>query len=219
MNKKQRTHTIKILGLLFIVLWMASTHAQSEKPIIIIDPGHGGRDSGATGTNGIKEKDVVLEIALECARLNKDLLGDPLELYLTRYGDTLISLRDRGRLAKSLKADAFVSIHCNHAPNPRAQGFEIFLHRNNDQRTAPGIQARRLADSLGVHLHGRLGIKSRGIKWANFQVLRETHETLPAILLETGFISNETEAEHSNKRESRTAIALAILQSIINTAL
>ena len=189
----------------------------AQKPKIVIDPGHGGRDSGALGTNGILEKEVVLEIALECIRLNKSLLNDPLEIYLTRYKDTLISLQDRGRLAKSLKADAFVSIHCNQAPNPRAQGFEIFLHQKNNVHTAPGILAYALADSLGGQLQRNLGIKTRGIKWADFQVLRDIHGQIPAILFETGFISNETEAEYSNKRESKTAIALAILQSLIKT--
>src|SRR5690606_7599593 len=109
--------SILLVLLLFLNLGMA------QKPKIIIAPGHGGRDSGAQGTNGILEKEVVLEIALECLRLNKSLMQDSLEIYLTRYTDTLIALGDRGRLAKSLKADAFVSIHCNQAPDPRAQGF------------------------------------------------------------------------------------------------
>jgi len=203
--------SILFILLLFLNLGMA------QKPKIIIDPGHGGRDSGAQGTNGILEKEVVLEIALECLRLNKSLMQDSLEIYLTRYTDTLIALGDRGKLAKILKADAFVSLHCNQADNARAQGFEIFLHGKNNVHTAPGLQAHGLADALGGQIQKHLGIKHRGIKKADFQVLRDTHGELPAILFEIGFISNETEAEYSNKRESKTALALAILQSLIKT--
>jgi len=201
--------------IIIIMILLAPGKGGAQRPRVVLDPGHGGRDSGAVGPLGIREKDVALDIALECLRLNRDLFADSLELYLTRYGDTLISLRDRGRLAKGLRADALVSIHCNQAPDPRAQGFEIFLHRKNDPRTAPGILALGLADSLGSHLQGRLGIKARGIKWADFQVLRDTHGQLPAILLETGFLSNGTEAEYSSRATGKTALALALVESLI----
>lgn len=202
---------------IILALGLSLTLGAAQKPKILLDPGHGGRDSGALGHNGILEKEVVMEIALECLRLNHDLMKNSLEIYLTRYTDTLISLRDRGRLAKSLGADAFVSIHGNHAPNPGAQGFEIFLHRDEQTGTAPGIQAHGLADSLGRRLEEHLGIKARGIKRANFQVLRDTHGEIPAILLETGFFSNAVEAAYANRPESKTAIALAILQSLVKT--
>ncbi|HAI41082.1 MAG TPA: N-acetylmuramoyl-L-alanine amidase, partial [Maribacter sp.] len=76
-----------------------------------------GKDAGAIGINGIQEKDVVLSIANAILKLNNDL-EKPLDIYLTRYKDTLISLSDRTKLAKALKADLFVSLHCNHSDNP-----------------------------------------------------------------------------------------------------
>jgi N-acetylmuramoyl-L-alanine amidase len=87
--------------------------------------GHGGKDNGAIGINGIMKKDVVLQLANEILRLNKG--QNNLEVYLTRYSDSLISLTDRTRLAKALKADIFISLHCNHAKNPGATGTEVYV--------------------------------------------------------------------------------------------
>ena len=92
------------------------TSKSSTQKRIVIDVGHGGKDSGAIGINKIQEKDIVLDIANAILKLNNEL-DNPLDIYLTRYRDTLISLSDRTKLAKSLKADLFVSLHCNHSDN------------------------------------------------------------------------------------------------------
>jgi len=199
-------------SIILIPLLLSLSMAMAQKPIVVIDPGHGGVDSGAVGTNGILEKEVVMGIATECLRLNHTLFQDSLEIYLTRYKDTLISLGDRSRLAKILMADAFVSIHCNQAPNDKAQGFEVFVA---DGPVDP--RSQKLAAAITDRFGTSLGIVDRGLKRANFQVLRETHGHFPSLLLETGFISNSIEAEHTRKTESRTAIALAILQSLTKT--
>lgn len=195
----------------FVLLFYTST-VLAQKPIVVIDPGHGGPDSGAVGTNGILEKEVVLEIAKQCLLLNRRLFQDSLEIYLTRYTDTLVSLGDQTRLTKALRADVFVSIHCNQAPNHKAQGFEIFLFNKEMDN-----ESTEVAHSLANHIQSRLGIQDRGIKTGNFHVLRETQGHCPSILLETGFISNALEAHHIQKPESRTAIALALLHSLIKT--
>jgi N-acetylmuramoyl-L-alanine amidase len=100
-----------------------------NRPIVILDPGHGGVDSGAIGRNGIKEKDVVLEVALEVIRLNDILFNKKLDIYLTRYTDTLISLGHRTKLARALRPDFFVSIHCNQATRKTAQGIEVYVQQ------------------------------------------------------------------------------------------
>ncbi len=200
------------LYLCTLVMFVCCSTAMAQKPIVVIDPGHGGPDSGAIGTNGILEKDVVLEIAKQCLLLNQGLFQDSLEIYLTRYTDTLVSLGDRARLAKALRADVFVSIHCNQAPNKKAQGFEIFLfHGQVNPKTT------LMATYLGDQLQHRLGIYDRGIKYANFQVLRDNHGHCPSLLLETGFISNAVEAEYTERTENQCAIALAIIESLIKT--
>ena len=118
----------------YVLVWILFSGLQpmfgqerNQKPIVIIDPGHGGSDTGAIGINGIKEKEVVMNIAKEVVRLNRALFNDSLEIYLTRYSDTLISLGDRTKLAKALKADVFVSIHCNQAVRKAAQGIEVYV--------------------------------------------------------------------------------------------
>ncbi|SHI54029.1 N-acetylmuramoyl-L-alanine amidase [Arenibacter nanhaiticus] len=95
--------------------WSFAIGQEKNGPIIILDPGHGGLDYGAVGVNGVREKDIVLAVGKEVLRLNKELYGNQLNIYLTRYSDTLIWLGHRAKLAKALRANLFVSIHCNQA--------------------------------------------------------------------------------------------------------
>ncbi|WP_394973150.1 N-acetylmuramoyl-L-alanine amidase [uncultured Croceitalea sp.] len=178
-----------------------------HKPIVILDPGHGGKDSGAIGINGLKEKEAVFNIAREVIRLNRQLFNDTLEVYLTRYSDTLISLRDRTKLAKALKADVFVSIHCNQAVRKEAQGVEIYINPQEKQSAA-------LAELFAKGLNENLGFKNRGVKYENFQVLRGTNYCT-SVLLELGFLSNLEEANHNAKKTSETAYAFLIIETIL----
>jgi N-acetylmuramoyl-L-alanine amidase len=208
----------------FYLLWFVLSSlgnpvfAQQEhtKQLILIDPGHGGMDSGAIGSNGINEKDIVLKVAKEVVRLNKELYRDTFEIYLSRYTDTFISLGNRTKLAKILNVDVFVSIHCNQAPNNSAQGIEIFVQLAPEEPHGKvSRRAERLAKAMALGLNTNLGFKSRGMKQANFQVLRDTQELCPAVLLELGFLSNEVEAKHNTKQTSLTAYALVILETLI----
>lgn len=189
---------------------------EKKAPIIILDLGHGGVDSGAVGVNGIREKDVVLAVGKEVLRLNKELYGNQLNIYLTRYSDTLISLGHRAKLAKALRANLFVSIHCNQAPRKKAQGIEVFIqYPHIKMDTKHLLLSENLASSILLEFDNSLGFKIRGRKYANFQVLRDTQFTCPAVLLELGFLSNSEEAIHSMKKSSISGYAMAILQSLI----
>lgn len=179
---------------------------KNHKPIVVIDPGHGGSDTGAIGVNGLKEKEVVLNIAMEVLRLNKQLFNDRLKIYATRYTDTLISLSDRTRLVKALKADVFVSIHCNQAIRKAAQGVEVYVKQGEPQ-------SDYLAELFATGLNSKLGFINRGVKHANFQVLRETTDC-QAVLLELGFLSNWEEEAHNHKESSISAYALLILETL-----
>lgn len=181
---------------------------RNNKATVLLDPGHGGSDSGAVGINGINEKDVALKVAKETIRLNRELYNGSLDIYLTRYTDTLISLGHRTKLAKTLKVDVFISIHCNQARRKAAQGIEVYINQDNEQ-------SAQLAQKLATGFNKKLGFKNRGVKQANFQVLRETSGFCPSVLLELGFLSNREEARHNTKRASMTAYALLILQTLI----
>ena len=184
---------------------------QENKPIIVIDPGHGGKDPGAMTLKGIKEKDIVLAIASKMVVLNDTLFDNPLRLFLTRYTDTLIALRDRTLLAKTLKADIFISIHCNQAINTTAAGTDVFIYPKSEAQASASTY---LGFTIQKGLVDILGIKKRELKYGNFQVLRES-DSKAAILLELGFLTQSDEAIYLSNEESQSAIALVILQSII----
>ena len=202
---------------LFCLVFLNLTYAQNGKdqvrnPIVVIDPGHGGKDAGASTRNGIKEKDIALGIASKIVVLNSKLIENPLLLFLTRYTDTLISLSDRTELSKKLKADIFISIHCNQAINRTASGTEVFIHPKSEVQASASAY---LGFTIQKGLADILGIKKRGLKYGNFQVLRNSSSGSASILLELGFLSQTDEAIYLYKEESQSAVALVILQSII----
>lgn len=209
--------TMRSILLLFLILFSQKIVCQtddfsSRKPIAVIDPGHGGSDSGAVSRNGIMEKDIVLSIALKMDSINRYFYNDKLDLYLTRYRDTLISLRDRTRLAKELKADVFISLHCNKAINRTAAGTEVYIHPKSEVQASASAY---LGFPIQKGFADLLGIKNRGLKYGNFQVLRDSQKSSATILLELGFLSQTDEAIYLSKEDSQYAIALVILQSIL----
>ena len=198
----------------FVILMLHFCVVFGQQKVIVIDPGHGGKDTGAIGTNTIREKDVTLRIAKEIIRLNKIFLNNKFDMYSTRYKDTLISLSDRSRLAKSLKADVFVSLHCN-ASNNSVKGMDVYVHNINDEEVL-------IKKSIGMGLSileestQKLGFKKRGVKFSNFQVLRENITSRPAILVEMGFVTDRDEADYFLKPKNIKAMALAILMGLYN---
>lgn len=205
---------LKNVSLVFLLLKMCiilgkETGAQKR---IVIDVGHGGKDSGAIGINGIQEKDVALNIANAILKLNNESVA-PLDIYLTRYTDTLISLSDRSKLAKALKADLFVSLHCNHSDNSGARGVEVYV-TNQDSKSSD--VATWTAFELQAGLNEKLGFESRGVKFANFQVLRETIEFMPTVLLELGFLSNVDEQSYFQKPKNIEALAMIIWECLMD---
>lgn len=183
----------------------------SAQKRIVIDVGHGGKDFGAIGVNGIQEKDVVMDIANAILKLNNEL-EQPLDIYLTRYSDTLISLSDRTKLAKALKADLFVSLHCNHSDNPDARGIEVYAAKTQAEYSKESVW---LAFQLQNELNKKLGFESRGVKFANFQILRETIDFSTSVLLEMGFLSNRDETNFIGDNVNIEKIALIIIQTIM----
>jgi N-acetylmuramoyl-L-alanine amidase len=119
----------------------AAAPAKPKKRIIVVDAGHGGKDPGATGTRGTKEKDINLAAALELARVLRER-GD-FEVILTRTDDTFIPLSDRSKIANDAAAALFVSLHCNSAFRKREHGFEVY----SVSETASDPEAEQLAEA------------------------------------------------------------------------
>ncbi|WP_040280295.1 N-acetylmuramoyl-L-alanine amidase family protein [Psychroserpens damuponensis] len=195
----------------FVILLLQMCFVFAQQKVVVIDVGHGGSDTGAIGVNGIQEKDVVLKIANEILGLNKNLLNNQFDMSLTRYKDTLISLTDRSRLAKRLDADVFVSLHCNASSNS-SKGMEVYIHNLDSENTKTSIG---LGLSILNEATQKLGFKKRGVKFADFQVLREAGD-YPALLVELGFMTNSDEADYFLKTKNIRAMALAALLGITN---
>lgn len=202
-----RLHSIQVFC--FLLLPMCTLFAQ--KKVIVIDVGHGGTDTGAIGVDGIQEKDIVLNIAKQIVQLNKTLFNNEFDIYLTRYNDTLISLSDRTSLAKTLKADVFISLHCNASPRA-SKGMEVFVHNSDNQHSKSSI---RLGLDILTEGTEKLGFKKRGVKFANFQVLSDLRNTCPAVLVEFGFVTNKDEAYYFADVGNLRALGLVVL-NIVN---
>lgn len=203
---------LKNVSFIFLLLKMCIILGQemSAQKRIVIDVGHGGNDPGAIGINSIKEKDVVLKIANAILKLNSES-DTPLDIYLTRYTDTLISLSDRSKLAKALEADLFMSLHCNHSDNVNARGVEVYV---SDRQSTYRDNSTWFAFQVQSAFNQELGFESRGVKFENFQVLRETIAYCSSVLLELGFLSNGDENRYLSNSNRIKILAYLIYESI-----
>ena len=170
---------------------------------ILLDPGHGAHDSGAVGQIS-REKHLNLLLAQE---IRKTLTRQGFQVVMTRSQDTFLSLPDRVALVKKHKADIFISIHHNSSRNnPQAAGIECFARR------FPRPEDTMLAVLLQRELIRYTGSVNRGVKFANFAVLR--NNPVPSVLIEAGFISNKSEekllADPRRHREAARAVAAAV---------
>lgn len=169
---------------------------------IVIDPGHGGKDPGAVGPSGIKEVNINLQVALMVA---KKLQKAGLSVKLTRTTNTFVDLQPRCDIANSWMADYFVSIHCNAASTPQAHGTETYCYKF-------GGKGEVLAKAIQAELIAATGRANRGVKEANFYVLRKT--SMPAVLTELAFISNLVEERLLTSAAYQEKCAMAIAKGI-----
>lgn len=169
---------------------------------IVIDPGHGGKDPGAVGPSGIKEANVNLQVALKVA---EKLRKAGVEVKLTRTGDVFVDLQPRCDIANSFNADYFVSIHCNSAGTPEARGTETYCYKL-------GSKGEVLAKAIQAELIAVTGRADRGVKTANYYVLKRTN--MPAVLIELAFLSNPEEERLLASVDYQEKCASAIAKGI-----
>lgn len=178
--------------------------------LIVIDPGHGGDDFGthSTGKKQIHEK----HLNLTTARFLKEYLDKMgFSTIMTRNEDVFIALDKRAEFANARRPSLFVSVHYNSAPSKEAEGVEVYYYREEDNK------ARTHASSkLGKFVLDKVlfttEAKSRGVKHGNFAVIRET--TMPAILVEAGFLTNDSEMQRIKSPAYMKLVALGIAQGI-----
>lgn len=169
---------------------------------IFIDPGHGGANPGAIGPNGLREADANLDIALKLGRI---LVRWGYEVRYSRTMDITVSLSARAQMANEWGADYFVSVHCNSNVNPLANGVSTYYYR-------VGTISENFAFTVNNSLVMQTELNDLGIFSANFAVLRLTR--MPAILVETAFISNEAEAQLLATNSFRQNCAIGIANGI-----
>ncbi|MFM2044823.1 MAG: putative N-acetylmuramoyl-L-alanine amidase [Pseudomonadota bacterium] len=157
--------TAAVFGTAFGLVLAGSGPAAAQSPrvpgrkpgpprLIMLDPGHGGRDPGAIGRRGTLEKDVVLDIAKQAAVSLRR--GSGATVVLTRDTDVFLELKDRVALARDAKADLFISIHADSAPDAKARGLSAYTlsEKASDSFAAAIAQQENLADALGVDTSG-----------------------------------------------------------------
>lgn len=155
---------------------------------VVIDPGHGGSDPGAIGRKtGLKEKEVNLDIAERLAGLLRD---EGIEVIMTRSSDDSVSLAKRVDIANKSAVDIFVSIHANANRVKHLNGFEVY-YLSSAVRCSNRAEAIELSHAICAAAKSELETRIIGIKPASFCVLRAV--SVPAVLVEVGFLSNDKE--------------------------
>ena len=215
---------------------------------IVVDPGHGGGETGATGPGGLQEKDVTLQIARRLAAAIPRLLSS--RVVLTRDSDSAISLDDRTSLANHEKANLFLSLHAHSSKAAGAHGSETYyLSLDSSDRLAQEVARRenqpllgtgapeaappnpdldfilwdlaqsahlnessRLAEAIQTQLNVVSKTDNRGIKQAPFRVL--SGATMPAVLVEVGFISHAEEEKQLKSAPFQQSVADAIARAV-----
>lgn len=169
------------------------------KKVIVIDPGHGGSDVGAT-RNGIYEKNITLDVSKKVVDLLKK---KGYQVYMTRDKDETVSLQERVAISENISPDVFVSIHVNSSNSDSPTGLETHYYKDNSLTLAKNVHA-----SLLNHVNS----KDRGLFKSRFYVIN--HTTAPAILVEIGFISSPVERAQLVSESRKQATAKAIAEGI-----
>lgn len=190
-----------------------------NKRVVMIDPGHGGSDSGAVA-NGTTEKAVNLIMS---KKLRDELKRRGYEVRMMRENDKDIRLVDRGRITNNSDADIFISVHQNAHPRHNAQGIETFYYKShpnwqpkinkkyhsNGQRIA---NSKHLSDLIQRNLLRETGAVDRKVQSKTFAVLRETAR--PAVLVEAGFLDHPVEGKRIQRPEYHDKVVKAVADAV-----
>ncbi|HZS17665.1 MAG TPA: N-acetylmuramoyl-L-alanine amidase [Candidatus Udaeobacter sp.] len=193
--------------------------------VVILDPGHGGQDSGAM-CGGLLEKDLTLDVA---RRIDRLLDSEGIATLMTRMGDTYVSLADRAAVANRTRNCIFVSIHFNEGNKPIASGVETYYasHQISSSSSvaswlpfvwrplsnAPNPESQRLAGFIQEALVARTRAVNRGTQSGQFFVIANV--TSPAVLVEGGFLTNKEDISKLASNDYRDQIAAAIADGIL----
>ncbi len=243
MNQALR-NAVAVAGLLLMIgslIWIAfyqnersvtrrqsrASQATLPKPfaVVVLDPGHGGRDSGAM-CGGVMEKDLTLDVA---RRLDHLLTSQGIATLMTRLGDTYVSLADRAALGNRVGDSIFVSIHFNEDNKPVATGVETYYAAHQISARSvlaswlpflsrppshlPRPESQSLAGFIQEALVARTGSVNRGTQAKQFFVIANV--TSPAVLIEGGFLTNKGDVSKLASEDYRDQLAAAVADGIL----
>lgn len=173
----------------------------NSRIVVMIDPGHGGKDPGAIGIGGLREKDVILPISQQVAAL---LQQQGIQAVMTRSDDRFISLEGRVQMARQARANVFVSIHANSISlrRPDVNGVETYY-----------FSSQRLAEAIHSSMLQSLNVRDRGVRRARFYVLR--NNSIPAVLVEVGYVTGAGDAPKLASPAFQRQMAEAIARGIL----
>lgn len=207
-----RLHFLFVFFLLAIIGQWGCVPSQEQKTRqsqhaakIVVDPGHGGQDAGASLKGAPHEKDVVLDIALQVERLLKQ---KGLDVILTRRTDEFIPLWKRAGIANDDHATLLVSIHANSCHQDDVNGFEIYYTGDGEAR-----ESLEAATFIQRSLKAATNARDRGIRKHSYAVLSRTK--CASVLIEVGYLSNRREAMLLSRRSYRKRVARGIAKGII----
>ncbi|ACK70230.1 N-acetylmuramoyl-L-alanine amidase [Gloeothece citriformis PCC 7424] len=169
--------------------------------LVVIDPGHGGKDPGAIGLGGLQEKDVILPISQEVSSI---LQQQGVQVMLTRNSDYFVTLQGRTAMANRAGADLFVSIHANAVGGGRTEvnGLEVYY-----------FNSRALAETIHRNIMRSINMRDRGVRQARFYVLRTSR--MPSSLVEVGFVTGSIDNANLRDPAFRSQMAQAIARGIL----
>jgi N-acetylmuramoyl-L-alanine amidase len=202
----------RILAIFLFISVITSLAQDTKKMIVVLDAGHGGNDPGNLHqSEGLKdEKDLNLAMTLKLGGYIQQFLGHKIEVVYSRTTDIFVPLEDRVNNANNLKADYFISMHCNASDNKAVVGTETHIHN------FASTMSLKLAHEVQKQFKERAGRYSRGVKVKNdrlYNLLVLKESKMPAILVETGFMTNETEEVYLNSEKGQDIIASAVFRA------
>ncbi|MES2543583.1 MAG: N-acetylmuramoyl-L-alanine amidase [Bacteroidota bacterium] len=179
------------------------TPTEPKQINVVIDVSHGGDDTGAS-SNGVTEKQIVQEIAQKIRDLNKN---KNVKIYLTRNSDVFLSLNNRTNIINSIKPDLVISLHLNSSPLETKSGVEMYVCENELYS-----KSNEMAVKLNSKFAKNNNLKTKEIKNADFFLLKNSEA--PALIVELGYLTNESDKKYLTEEVEQTKLASTILEFI-----
>ena len=192
---------------------LSKQYAQPHQQLrgVALDPAHGGDDVGAIGLQGVKEKDLVLNLALDLRRQIKMQLGIP--VYMSRNEDYSLKSRERLNSARDNPVDLFLILHAQAALNPNQRGIQLYVREGNPAHVL------RPDSSVSLALHLRRALRSAGFKVREIgstELLSLPGGDLPTVLVELGYLSHAEDVKNLTDESDRQRLATALFNGLQN---